>query len=185
MYVGKAPLLGDFVPPRPKTILSEIPDGPAGTAATLRIMRDFVKGSTRDPDQLIRSKARELLSHVPPRQWFAEIRALHGYVRDQIRYLRDPVDVELVQTPEKTIEFAQGDCDDKSTLLGALLHSVGHPVRFAALGFEGRPFSHVLVETRVNHTGVDKRDWLPLETIVPKEPGWFPDGVTSVYRVNV
>jgi transglutaminase-like putative cysteine protease len=169
----------------PRVVLAGLPPGNAATVATLRVMRDFARASVRNPQQTVRQKAESLVSGLPPRQWFAEIRALHEFVRDQIRYLRDPVDVERVATPEVTLEIAQGDCDDKATLLAALLDSIGHPARFVAIGLNGGPFSHVLVETKIHNTGNDKRDWLPLETIIPRAAGWWPDGVTSAYRLKV
>lgn len=173
--------------PAQRVQLASIPSGRDGTIATLKVMRDFARAAVRNPDQIIRHKALEIFERegVPARAWKKEIGALHRFVRDEIRYVRDPVDVELVQTPEATLEIRQGDCDDKSTLLAALLMVTGHPTRFVAIGFNGGGFSHVLVETKINHTGQDMRDWVPLETILPKEPGWYPDGVTSRYVLQV
>jgi len=54
-----------------------------------------------------------------------------------------------------------------------LLDSTGHPSRIVAIGLDGMPFSHVLVETRI----ADK--WVPLETILKKPMGWYPQNVTS------
>lgn len=197
MYVGRAPntLLGDYADspfgirerdcPRhpttqhPAVQLATIPNGSGGMTATLRVMRDYVRAAVRNPDQIIRAKARDLLSQLPPRQFVAEVKTLHAFVRDQIRYLRDPVDLELVQTPEKTLEFGQGDCDDKSTLLAALLAAAGHPAQFIAIGFGEAGFSHVLVETRIGDR------WIPLETIIPVEIGWFPPNVRRAYRLKV
>lgn len=191
MYVGRAPrtFLGDYnlertaspgdAPTPAPVVLVNIPEGNAGTIATLRVMRDYARAAVRDPNQRIRSKALDILSGIPPRQRIAEIKALHAFVRDQIRYTRDPVDVELVQIPEKTLEFGHGDCDDKATLLAALLMSTGHPARFCAVGFEGGGFSHVLVETPIGN------GWMPLETIIPVDAGWFPDNVRRAYRLKV
>lgn len=159
--------------------LGAISNGFEGMRDTLRVMRDFARASVRSPDQVIRNKAEELTRDLPPRQWFAEIRALHEFVRDQIRYLRDPVGVERVATPEATLMTGQGDCDDKSTLLAALLESIGHPARFVAVGMDGGPFSHVLVETQAGNR------WIPLETIINRPAGWFPENVTSAYRLKV
>lgn len=166
--------------------LSGLPNGPAGTAATLRHMREFVRIALRDSNQTVRLTALRLIGGVPQRQWMNEIRELHRFVRDQVRYTRDPDGMELVQSPEKTLELRQGDCDDKSTLLAALLKSVGHPAQFVAVGFRGQPFSHVYVETQIKRTGSQIKDWLPLETILPgKNPGWYPKGVTSRYVLRV
>jgi hypothetical protein len=154
--------------------------------ATLQVMRDFARAAVANPQQIVRTKAEQLVGGLPPRQWFEEIRALHGFVRDQIRYLRDPVNMERVATPEMTLEIGQGDCDDKATLLAALLDSIGHPARFIALAFNGEGFSHVLVETKVRNTGIDRRDWMPLETILDgKEMGWYPPGNPARYILKV
>lgn len=165
--------------------LQGIPEGKAGTVATLRMMRELARAAVRDPAQRIREKALQIIGTQPERAWLREITALHEFVRDRIRYVRDPVDLECVATPEKTLQYAQGDCDDKATLLAAMLESVGHPARFVAIGINGGPFSHVLVETKVKNTGVDMRDWLPLETILPKPAGWYPPDATSRYVLKV
>lgn len=156
-----------------------ISNGYEGMRDTLRVMRDFARQAVRSPEQIIRNKAEDLTRHLPARNWFAEIKALHEFVRDDIRYLRDPVNLERVATPETTLETGQGDCDDKATLLAALLESIGHPARFVAVALDHGPFSHVLVETQAAH------NWVPLETIIPRPVGWFPDGVTSAYRLKV
>lgn len=117
---------------------------------------------------------------IPQRNWSKEVAAIHAFVRDNIRYTRDPDGLELVQTPEKTLEYMAGDCDDQCVLLASLLTSVAHPVKFCALGFEGGPlFEHVLTETKIG------AQWIALETIIPKPMGWRPPGVKRVYELKV
>lgn len=147
--------------------------------ATLKIMRDMARAAIRDPKQTIRQTALDIVRRLPARQWGSEVAALHSFVRDQIRYVRDPVGVETVATPEKTLELRAGDCDDKATLLAAMLESIGHPARFMAIGLNGGPFSHVLTQTKIGP------QWVSAETIVPVELGWHPKGVTSSYILNV
>ncbi len=168
-------------PEAPPAVLAGLPPGRDGTIATLRHMKTFVLAAIRDPNQVIRNVALDILKagNVPPRAYGKEILALHRFVRDQIRYVKDPVGVELVQAPQRTLEIGQGDCDDKSTLLAALLMATGHPAAFKAVGFRGNGFSHVLVIVR------KKDKWIPLESILPKPAGWFPPGVTSQYTLNL
>lgn len=168
--------LGDT---QPVARLASIPGGKAGVAATLKIMRRFVREAIREPSQKIRSLAMDIVSALPARSWNHEVARLHAFVRDEIRYVRDPVGLELVATPARTLESRQGDCDDKSTLLAALLESVGHPARFKAVALNGGPFSHVLVESKVGES------WVPLETIINRPMGWFPAGVTNQYILKV
>lgn len=144
-------------------------------------MRAFARASITDPAQKIRAKANQIFSDaaLAPRDWNGEISALHAFVRDHIRYVRDPVDLELVQTPEVTLNLGYGDCDDKSTLLSALLQATGHPARLTVVGMNGGPFSHVLAETKSGDR------WVPLETIIDKPVGWFPPGVTDKYSLEI
>lgn len=159
--------------------LKDIPAGRGGMIATLYEMRRFAREAVRAPSQTVRVKALELVRHLPPRHWRGQIAALQKFVQETIRYVRDPPGLELVATPEKTLELGQGDCDDQATLLAALLESIGHPARFMAIGLRGMSFSHVLVQT------LDGLKWITVETIVPKAPGWFPPGVTSHYILKV
>lgn len=163
-----------------KVTLGTLPGGRAGTIATLKHMRDFVRAAIRDPSQRIRNTANQIFRErgIPARQWVREIGALHEFVRDRIRYVKDPVGLELVQDPATTLDKGYGDCDDKTTLLGALLMATGHPARATAVAMGGGPFSHVLTET---YSG---ERWVPLETIIPKPMGWFPSGVTDKYSLK-
>lgn len=172
--------LGDVnAGPAPVATLAYLPNGTAGTRETLRIMRGYARAAVRSPDQFIRHTALNIIQNIAPRNWTGEVKAIHAYVRDNIRYVQDPDGIELVQTPEKTLELGAGDCDDKSTLLAALLIATGHPAQFVAVGMNGESFSHVLVETVIGDA------WVPLETILPVQVGWYPAGVTSRYILKV
>lgn len=152
-----------------------LPSGKAAVAKTLAIMARLAREAVRDPRQYARMKALEIYrqNNLPTRAFNPEARALQTWVQNCIRYVRDPVDVELVQTPEVTLKLATGDCDDQSTLLAAMLAATGHPAQFVAVGMNNEPLSHVLVETKIG----DK--WIAAETILKKPFGWFPPNVTS------
>lgn len=143
-----------------------IPDGPPGIDATLTQMSRF----SRDGKKSIRviEMARSLIRDCPPKDWACQVRQLHAFVRDHIQYVLDPVDVELIQTPDKTLEYRAGDCDDHAILLSALLGAIGHPARYRAIGFDAGVFCHVYVETKIGD------EWIPLETTEPVPVGWEP-----------
>lgn len=153
--------------PRP-TSLGEIPPGEPGTRATLNAMRAMVRRFKSD--DRIRTAALDLVRGLPPKQWLSEVRALFEFARDAIRYTRDIKGVETLQTPVATLELEAGDCDDKSTLLAAMLEAIGHPTRFVAVGFVSPyAYSHVYVETRVG------RNWIALDpTVATARVGWAP-----------
>lgn len=148
------------------TTLKNLPDGRAGVRATLGEMRLFVRDYKKSLP--VREAAANLTQHLAQKNFMGEVKALHRYVRDHIRYLRDIHGVETVQSPVKTLEYGYGDCDDKATLLAALLESTGHPSRFVAVGKAPNKFSHVYVETLVG------QKWFPLETTEPVPAGWAP-----------
>ena len=159
--------------------LHTIGDGADGTIQTLKMMRTEALKALTDPQQIVRLTVLDLCADLEQRDWFGQVEAMHAFVRDCIRYMPDPADLELLQTPQKTLEFGQGDCDDQSMLLASMLKCADHPARFIAVGFDGGPFSHVLCDTKIG------ADWVPCETIIPVPLGWFPDGVTKSYILDV
>lgn len=122
----------------------------------------------------VRMAALSLVKSNGQKDWYGEATDLHRFVRDQIRYVRDVVGVETLQTPDKTLEIGQGDCDDKSVLLASLLESIGHPTRFVAVGLrQPNQYEHVYVETKIGP------NWIPSETTEPVALGWEPKGVKA------
>lgn len=162
--------------------LRGIPEGMPGAIATLKVMAQLARDSLREASQQIRETA---LSIVGGAGYVGQVRALQTWVQDNIAYVLDPIDstggVELVQTPQKTLDYKAGDCDDQSVLMASMLSAIGHPARYIAVGMNGGPLSHVLVQTKIGATGNDCKDWVAVETIRPEPMGWFPPGVTSHY----
>jgi transglutaminase-like putative cysteine protease len=156
--------------------LGQIPDGIAGAKATMASMRQLARDAVRDPAQGIREAALRIIGHA---NFTDQARRLQAWVQDNIRYIHDPPDVELVQTPQYTLQQRAGDCDDQATLLAAMLLTVGHPARFVAIGQSGQPLSHVLTQTLIG------TQWWGAETIIKRPLGWMPAGVTSRYIVTV
>lgn len=124
-------------------------------------------------NMLVRSTALSIVQDLPPKAYIREIEAIWRFVRDDIRYVRDVHGVETIQTPERTLQLAQADCDDKVTLICALLESIGHPCRMVAMAFSPANYSHVIAETKVGRGY--RAHWIPLETTEPNKPfGWYP-----------
>jgi len=149
-----------------------IPSGEAGVKVTLKIMREQVRRWKVDPN--IRRLALSIVEQAGQKDYRKEIKLLHAWVRDRIRYVRDINGVETLHTPPRILEQGQGDCDDKSILLAVFLESIGHPTRFVAVGFQPFRYCHVYVETLFG-----KNDWVPLETTEPVAAGWAPPNVKA------
>lgn len=162
---------------RRDSTLMEIPDGAAGTKATLNIMRDIVKQYKTNTD--IRRLVESLTRNLPSKDYVGEVKAIHAFVRDNIRYMRDVFDVETLKTPDELLLTQQGDCDDKTILAASMLQAAGHPVRLVAIGGMPNVYEHVYPETRIGER------WFSVETTEPVEIGWQPSGVRARMIVHV
>lgn len=114
---------------------------------------------------IIRSLAVNLTRDLLQKDYRAEACAILQYCRDNIRYVKDIRDTETLHHPETVLSIASGDCDDKSILLGSLLYSIGHDVRFIAVSFEPDFYCHVWVQDYING------QWLDLEPTEPLDCG--------------
>jgi len=150
----------------------DIPNGKKGTLATLKIMRQVTR---RYKSSLtIRVLAQKLTRQLPQKNFTAEVRMIHQFVRDKIRYVKDIRGVETIQTPIQTLKLGSGDCDDKAILSASLLESIGHPTRFVACGFLIKgSYSHVFAQTKIG----DK--WISVECTEPWGLGRHPPNIKT------
>jgi len=128
---------------------------------------------------LIRERALNIIGFVPGKNYRGEIDRIFIWVRDNIRYTRDVRGIETVQTPAKTLEYKQGDCDDQVTLLAALLESIGVQTRFKAVGFTPGHFQHVFLEA-FDDTQRGQFKWIGLDPTEHVAAGWSPPNPQSV-----
>lgn len=143
-----------------------IPDGRAGTVATLKVMRAIVNRDSSDP--YIRKTAEQIVKGCQGHDFMCEIKALFAFVRDRITYRRDPLTAEYVQDTRRTLESGVGDCDCKVVALCSLLQALGHKTRFAVIGNRPDDYSHVYCEVLTRQHG-----WLPLDpTNERAQVGW-------------
>lgn len=151
--------------------LMSIPDGREGIRATLKLMSNLVRQYKGNPD--IRELALKLTGQLQQKNFSGEVKAIHAFVREKIRYVKDIRGIETIQTPLQTLRLRAGDCDDKSTLVAALLESIGHPTRLVAVGFSPNQLSHVLVQTKLGSK------WVWVECTEPVQLGWMPPRIKS------
>lgn len=80
----------------------------------------------------------------------AQLAALFRFVRDRILFINDPIGVQVIQSPRKTLELGAGNCVQRASLLVALARSIGIPaaLKFRVIASDPRrrrTFSHVYV----------------------------------------
>ena len=130
-----------------------LPDGDLGTRATLTTMQRLAEAGARDPD--VRATAIEIITAAGARGHDPALQAgaLHEFVRDRVLFVGDVAGVETVQSPRVTLRVMAGDCDDRATLLAAMLRAIGIRSRFRVIAADPRrrrSFSHVFVIATVS-----------------------------------
>jgi hypothetical protein len=171
-----------YVPPRleaPRIQRERIPTGLAGTKRTAAHVARLIREGAGD--FYVRQKAIDILLQrgVPAKDYVGEIDALFRWVQRNVRYTKDPFRIEALHAPRRMLELRAGDCDDMTILLGALVKSIGHPVRLVLTGPNARRpdlFSHIYLEAQ--HRG----DWIPLDATMPFGMGWSPRAPVRLVR---
>jgi hypothetical protein len=158
-------------PEHPRVDRRRIPTGLAGTRRTTAHVGRLIRDGAGD--FYVRQKAIDILlaRGVPPKDYLGEIAALFQWVQRHVRYTKDPFQIEVLHSARRMLELRAGDCDDMTIVLGALVKSVGHPVRIVLTGPDPRRpdlFSHIYLEAR-HHD-----QWIPLDATMPYAMGWSP-----------
>lgn len=153
-------------------------NGYQGVIATLAAMRALVDQYKTDVQ--IRQIATQIIFLTPEKDEFSEACALFEFVRDNIRYVKDVHGVETLATPVITLATKIGDCDDQTTLLAALLESVGYPTRFVIAAYHyPDEFEHVYMQACV------AGEWLAMDATEQCALGWEPPGAVTLQIENV
>jgi len=143
--------------------------GTAGTERTIRAMERLIREGTGDTTVIY--TAGQLVRGIDQKDYLGQASKLFSFVQNGVQYVRDPVGVEYVKTPLKTLHDRTGDCDDQAVLFSALARAIGFTTRLKAIKSDPRwpgEFSHVF--SQVNIPG---RGWVTSDTIVPTATlGW-------------
>jgi len=116
-----------------------------------------IKKIITNPKQLYyaRKLAEIALRNVPDYVHDEELAGILDWVKKHFRYTRDIKGTELVKTVEKmyneilTHKKFIGDCDDVSTLIAAMLISIGYPVRLVIISTSNNvkdTYNHIFVQ---------------------------------------
>lgn len=123
---------------------------------------------------------------VEPKNYEAEIKAIYNAVQDPnspiaLRYTRDHVFVDQFTAADKLMRLNGGDCDDGTILLGAMLRTVGYPLKMRVIQDKGSStWSHIYLLVGIPPSGGNMK-WVPLDwSVYPyKPPGWEAPGAAQ------
>src|SRR5581483_7572461 len=129
----------------------QIPGGDRGTSATISHMTQLVNGPEGVLSPVIRAKALELARGSV--KGVNEIDTVYSWVKQNIQFRGESG--ETLQSPVATLQLGGGDCDDHSTLIAALLKSLGYRVQFKVVATDrgSTDFTHVYAVVKDKRTG--------------------------------
>jgi hypothetical protein len=125
------------------------------TSKTVAAMRSLIERAKENYSFVLFS--RNLVGHHLGHDFYSEINTIFEFVRDEIRYVRDPFGIELVQSPMRSLQVLQGDCDDKTVIFCALAEAIGHRTRIVLESANGQGWSHVRADVFY------KGQWIPAD----------------------
>jgi hypothetical protein len=95
--------------------------------------------------------------------------AIYKWMVRNINYVRDPWNIERIQSPDVTISQKAGDCDDHAILGASLLQSLGIQTGFRIVSRTGNHFDHIYAVYQ------SPEGWKTFDTTVLKYPGYLFD----------
>lgn len=145
------------------------------TPITIKIIGKAIKDASSYLP--LRNWAAAIAATAPRKDYTGQLKAIWRAFNKRWRYVRDPHGLETVTTSPKAVfnlvighnggagnGYGVGDCDDAAVAIGALLKSVGFPVRIATTappGLPGLSFTHVFVQAQVPGRG-----WVTVDPVL-------------------
>lgn len=148
--------------------------GAAANLKTVDLMSEVAQARKSHP--LVRQLALLILkeANVMSQNYIDEALAIGRFVQKNVRYVRDIEGIEQLHDPLTMIDqikkgMSQGDCDDMSLLIAALLLSIGHQPYFAIVRYNPGPWQHIYVVVYEKNWGKDKQR-IVLDAILKRDP---------------
>lgn len=155
--------------------IKEIPDGEKGIGVTVQHIAKISESGAMDFSNI--SLARRITWDSPERNLEAAADRVFWWVKQNVKYVADPVVTELVQAPHVTIDERAGDCDDQVVLASALMLAIGIPVRYVTIAaHEEKEFSHIYLQAEIA-----PGKWKSYDPATKGSfPGWTPPRYTKI-----
>lgn len=156
--------------------LTDIPNGEQGNLATVSIMAKLAR--QKSTNLLVRQLAIKILNDADTKSHnhLDEAIAIGEWVKNNVRYMKDPHGTELLQDPILMIEKCEkgecrGDCDDMSLLTATLLVSIGIQPFFKIVRWTKKDgnYNHIYVVVREGNFKEPKREFV-IDPILKDKP---------------
>ena len=147
-----------------------------------------VQGPRGEQSMLVRTVTEEVVRGLQPKDYLGEILAIRYWVTEHIRYVNDPLHVEVVKDPQRIVEeiLANGqaaeDCDGIALLIAVMCLLVGRVVEFVVAGFgESGHYTHVFVRVLEPRSG----KWIVCDPVAGSDERGMLDRVTTFYTKSL
>lgn len=169
--------MGDSAPVTVQEIT--IPHGNEGIGVSASKLIAFIK-KFRKEQKVIRPLALKLTRGCRSKDYACNVKSIYEWVKRNVKWERDPHNVEMIQDPLLTLQRGAGDCDDHTVLIGSLLQSIGIPTRIVLISSMRDAqgiYNHVYTEVLIPWDG--RTQWVSIDsTPLNSEGKYFPMGST-------
>lgn len=149
---------------------------------TVRYMQEIAEQASTDPQ--IVQLARQLSNNSRPEK------AVFDYVYKNVAYKLDPVDVQRLRTPMRTLREQKGNCVDYAILISSLLQAMGIPHKMRMVSMSGWDnFDHIYIVTAGQNElvldpviGQQQND---KDTLSNRSPGQFNKEVNFINHKDI
>jgi len=170
-YARVAKWLDNFLPKDDlKTYDVQLTDSNRATYESVEVIKKLIDEGKKDI--IVRTTAEKIVQYIQPKDYEREVKAVYNFVCHRLRYTKDIHRVETVHQARELLRRHKkaADCDDFVILTGALLQSIGHPVRIVIIGnnhLDKDDYSHIYLQVLVG------KKWVALDGSVPgAKAGW-------------
>ncbi len=160
--------------------VEKLPPGNAGIERTVARVREQILRGIESP--YIRNLAVEIVktAGVPSHDVEGEVAAVFSWVRENVRYTKDPTRVELLPSAENVAKIGAEDCDGFTILIASLLGALGRETRLRVVGeLPGNP-THIFPEIHLRG-GWKALDATPKNLKAGRVPKFAAD---KIYRLE-
>jgi len=170
-YARVAKWLDNFLPKEDlKTYDVQLTDSNRATYESVEVIKKLIEEGKKDI--VVRTTAEKIVQYIQPKDYEREVKAIYNFVVRRLRYTKDIHRVETVHQARELLRRHKkaADCDDFVILTGALLQSIGHPVRIVIIGnnyLDKEDYSHIYIQVMAG------KKWVSLDGSVPgAKAGW-------------
>ena len=140
----------------------------SGSPDTLNKMREQAWGARGEQSMVVRAMTEDVVSGIRAKDYLGEILAVRNFGITHLRYLNDPVHVELIKDPERIVEEIRSngqalvDCDESAEIIATMAMQLGRKAEFVVVGFSNPgDFSHVFARVMEPKSG----EWIVCDTV--------------------